>query len=69
MRGERAAARLSLDAAPDTELLIERGWGSRWGVVSLWAQCRWKSLCTAAGDICVFNGVLFCLFVKGQLWW
>lgn len=43
MWGERAAARMSLNAAPDTELLIERGWGSRWGVVSPWAWCHLKS--------------------------
>jgi len=71
MWGERAAARLSLDAALDTELLIERGWGSRWAVVSPWglvpSEVFVQSSCY--GDLCIFNNVLFFFFIKGQLWW
>lgn len=59
---ERAAAHLSLGAAPDTELIMERGQGSRWGVVSRWAWCHLKSLCKAATMV-IYVFLMVCCFV------
>lgn len=57
---------MSLKAAPDTELLRE-GLGEPVGCGVTVGLVPFEVLCS--GDICIFNGVLFCLFVKGQLWW
>lgn len=62
MWGERAAAHLSLDAAPDNELLIERGRGSWWAVVSPWARGRLKSL-RAAAAVVIYVFLMVCCFV------